>query len=93
MRPGREPCVGDQTLALEVTEDQVSYALKMLRLAGLAGFRKDDGEATGQPASRCGSDRPGAAASASDLSSRSDDCSRPCRNSRAARAGPSGSSE
>ena len=47
-----ELCVGDLALALEVTEDQVSYALKMLRLAGLAGFRKDDGEATGQPASR-----------------------------------------
>ena len=28
-------------LALAVTEDQVSYALKMLRLAGLVGFRKD----------------------------------------------------
>jgi len=36
-----ELCVGDLALALEVTEDQVSYALKMLRLAGLVGFRKD----------------------------------------------------
>ncbi|HEU5393146.1 MAG TPA: metalloregulator ArsR/SmtB family transcription factor [Streptosporangiaceae bacterium] len=36
-----ELCVGDLALALEVTEDQGSYALKMLRLAGLAGFRKD----------------------------------------------------
>jgi len=36
-----ELCVGDLALALEVTEDQVSYALKMLRLAGLASFRKD----------------------------------------------------
>jgi ArsR family transcriptional regulator, lead/cadmium/zinc/bismuth-responsive transcriptional repressor len=36
-----ELCVGDLALALDVTEDQVSYALKMLRLAGLAGFRKD----------------------------------------------------
>ncbi len=36
-----ELCVGDLALALEVTEDQVSYALKMLRLAGLVRFRKD----------------------------------------------------
>jgi len=36
-----ELCVGDLALALEVTEDQVSYALKMLRLAGLVTFRKD----------------------------------------------------
>jgi ArsR family transcriptional regulator, lead/cadmium/zinc/bismuth-responsive transcriptional repressor len=36
-----ELCVGDLALALEVTEDQVSYALKMLRLARLVGFRKD----------------------------------------------------
>ena len=36
-----ELCVGDLALALEVTEDQVSYALKMLRLAGLVVFRKD----------------------------------------------------
>ena len=36
-----ELCVGDLALALEVTEDQVSYALKMLRLAGLVAFRKD----------------------------------------------------
>ena len=36
-----ELCVGDLALALEVTEDQVSYALKMLRLAGLVCFRKD----------------------------------------------------
>ena len=35
-----ELCVGDLALALEVTEDQVSYALKMLRLAGLVSFRK-----------------------------------------------------
>jgi DNA-binding transcriptional ArsR family regulator len=37
----RELCVGDLALALEVTEDQVSYALKMLRLTGLVAFRKD----------------------------------------------------
>ena len=36
-----ELCVGDLALALEVTEDRVSYALKMLRLAGLVSFRKD----------------------------------------------------
>jgi DNA-binding transcriptional ArsR family regulator len=36
-----ELCVGDLALALDVTEDQVSYGLKMLRLAGLVSFRKD----------------------------------------------------
>ena len=36
-----ELCVGDLALALEATEDQVSYALKMLRLAGLVSFHKD----------------------------------------------------
>jgi DNA-binding transcriptional ArsR family regulator len=36
-----ELCVGDLALALDVTEDQVSYGLKMLRLAGLLSFRKD----------------------------------------------------
>ena len=36
-----ELCVGDLALALEATEDQVSYALKMLRLAGLVSFRKN----------------------------------------------------
>jgi ArsR family transcriptional regulator, lead/cadmium/zinc/bismuth-responsive transcriptional repressor len=36
-----ELCVGDLALALEVTEDQVSYAVKMLRLAGLVSFRKE----------------------------------------------------
>src|SRR6202011_5029779 len=30
-----ELCVGDLALALDASEDQVSYALKMLRLAGL----------------------------------------------------------
>ena len=38
---GGELCVGDLALALDLTEDQVSYALKMLRLAGLVSFRKD----------------------------------------------------
>jgi DNA-binding transcriptional ArsR family regulator len=36
-----ELCVGDLALALSVTEDQVSYGLKMLRLAGLVSFRRD----------------------------------------------------
>jgi len=36
-----ELCVGDLALALEVSEDQVSYALKMLRLAALVTFRKE----------------------------------------------------
>ena len=36
-----ELCVGDLALALDVTEDQVSYGLKMLRLAGLVTFRRD----------------------------------------------------
>ena len=36
-----ELCVGDLALALEATEDQISYALKMLRLARLVSFRKD----------------------------------------------------
>ena len=36
-----ELCVRDLALALEATEDQVSYALKMLRLAGMVSFRKD----------------------------------------------------
>ena len=38
---GEELCVGDLALALDVTEDQISYALKMLRLAGLVSFRKN----------------------------------------------------
>jgi len=36
-----ELCVGDLALALDVNEDQVSYAVKMLRLAGLVSFRKN----------------------------------------------------
>jgi DNA-binding transcriptional ArsR family regulator len=36
-----ELCVGDLALALDVTEDQVSYGLKMLRLAGLVSFRRE----------------------------------------------------
>ena len=36
-----ELCVGDLALALDASEDQVSYALKMLRLAALVTFRKD----------------------------------------------------
>jgi DNA-binding transcriptional ArsR family regulator len=37
----KELCVGDLALALDVTEDQVSYALKLLRTAGMVRFRKD----------------------------------------------------
>jgi ArsR family transcriptional regulator, lead/cadmium/zinc/bismuth-responsive transcriptional repressor len=36
-----ELCVSDLALALDVNEDQVSYAVKMLRLAGMVSFRKD----------------------------------------------------
>jgi DNA-binding transcriptional ArsR family regulator len=36
-----ELCVGDISLALSVSEDAVSYALKLLRTAGLVQFRKD----------------------------------------------------
>ena len=38
---GEELCVGDLALALDATEDQVSYALKILRIARLVSFRKD----------------------------------------------------
>jgi DNA-binding transcriptional ArsR family regulator len=34
-------CVGDLALALEVTDDAVSYGLRMLRTAGLVTFRKE----------------------------------------------------
>jgi ArsR family transcriptional regulator, lead/cadmium/zinc/bismuth-responsive transcriptional repressor len=34
-------CVGDLALALDATEDAVSYALKLLRTAGLVANRKD----------------------------------------------------
>jgi DNA-binding transcriptional ArsR family regulator len=36
-----EMCVGDLALALEVSEDAVSYALRLLRSAGLVVGRKD----------------------------------------------------
>jgi DNA-binding transcriptional ArsR family regulator len=36
-----ELCVGDLSLALNVSQDAVSYALKLLRTAGLVQFRKD----------------------------------------------------
>jgi len=36
-----ELCVGDLALALATTDDAVSYALKLLRVAGLVTFRKD----------------------------------------------------
>lgn len=36
-----ELCVGDLALALDVSEDSVSYALRLLRTAGLLVIRKD----------------------------------------------------
>lgn len=36
-----ELCVGDLALALDVNEDSVSYALRLLRTAGLVRTRKD----------------------------------------------------
>jgi len=36
-----ELCVGDLALALEVSEDSVSYALRLLRTAGLVMVRKE----------------------------------------------------
>jgi DNA-binding transcriptional ArsR family regulator len=36
-----ELCVGDLAAALEVSEDAVGYALKVLRMAGLVRGRKD----------------------------------------------------
>ena len=36
-----ELCVGDLALALDVSEDSVSYALRLLRSAGLVVTRKD----------------------------------------------------
>lgn len=35
-----ELCVGDLALALDASEDAISYALKLLRMAGLVQFRK-----------------------------------------------------
>lgn len=35
-----ELCVGDLALALDVSEDSISYALRLLRTAGLVEFRK-----------------------------------------------------
>jgi len=34
-------CVGDLALALNISEDAVSYGLRMLRTAGLVTFRKE----------------------------------------------------
>jgi DNA-binding transcriptional ArsR family regulator len=36
-----ELCVGDLALVLDASEDQVSYALKLLRTAGMVTFRKE----------------------------------------------------
>jgi DNA-binding transcriptional ArsR family regulator len=35
-----ELCVGDLAMVLDVTQDQVTYALKLLRFAGLVSSRK-----------------------------------------------------
>jgi ArsR family transcriptional regulator, lead/cadmium/zinc/bismuth-responsive transcriptional repressor len=35
-----ELCVGDLALVLDVNQDQVTYALKLLRFAGLVSYRK-----------------------------------------------------
>jgi DNA-binding transcriptional ArsR family regulator len=35
-----ELCVGDLALALDVSEDAISYAVRLLRTAGLVRFRK-----------------------------------------------------
>jgi ArsR family transcriptional regulator, lead/cadmium/zinc/bismuth-responsive transcriptional repressor len=35
-----ELCVGDLALALEVSDDSISYGLRLLRTAGLVQFRK-----------------------------------------------------
>ena len=35
-----ELCVGDLALALDVTQDQVTYGLRLLRFAGLVSYRK-----------------------------------------------------
>ena len=37
----QELCVGDLALALDVSEDSVSYALRLLRTAGLLATRKE----------------------------------------------------
>lgn len=37
---GSELCVGDLALALDASEDQVGYALRLLRAAGLIATRK-----------------------------------------------------
>jgi DNA-binding transcriptional ArsR family regulator len=36
-----EVCVGDLAMAAEASDDAVSYALRMLRTAGLVSFRKE----------------------------------------------------
>jgi DNA-binding transcriptional ArsR family regulator len=36
-----ELCVGDLALALTISDDQASYALKLLRMAGLVQFRRN----------------------------------------------------
>ena len=41
-----ELCVGDLALALDVSEDSVSYALRLLRTAGLLVTRKQGASST-----------------------------------------------
>ncbi|HLM95169.1 MAG TPA: metalloregulator ArsR/SmtB family transcription factor [Acidimicrobiales bacterium] len=41
LAPVERLCVGDLALALDVSDDAVSYGLRMLRTAGLVTFRKE----------------------------------------------------
>jgi len=41
LRAAGELCVGDLALAVQLTDDAVGYALRMLRTAGLVVFRKE----------------------------------------------------
>jgi ArsR family transcriptional regulator, lead/cadmium/zinc/bismuth-responsive transcriptional repressor len=36
-----EVCVGDLAVAVQINDDQASYALKLLRMTGLVQFRRD----------------------------------------------------
>lgn len=41
LRAAGELCVGDLALAVQLSDDAVGYALRMLRTAGLVVFRKE----------------------------------------------------
>ncbi len=41
LRKVDELCVGDLAMSLEVSDDAIGYALRMLRTAGLVAFRKE----------------------------------------------------